>query len=220
MTPMEYNGVQIKWYGHDTFALSFGGKTICIDPYQLETKINSDIVLISHNHFDHLSNDDLQKTTTDDTIIVAAKECLGQIKAKSKQTIGIAPGEEITVSEIKIKAVPAYNLDKINPQTGQPFHPKEDKKVGFVITMNDSTFYHAGDSDYIPEMNGLAPDVFFVPVSGTYVMTASEAANSVLGVKPRLAIPMHYGSIVGSKDDAESFKKLVSACQVQIPTKE
>ena len=86
--------------------------------------------------------------------------------------------------------------------------------------MNNSIFYHAGDSDYISEMNGISPDVFFVPVSGTYVMTAKEAANSVLGVKPKIAIPMHYGSIVGNADDAKSFKKLVSSCQVQIPTKE
>lgn len=217
---MEYNGVQIKWYGHDTFTLSYSSLTIYIDPYQLEKKINADIVLVSHNHFDHLSNDDLQKTSTEKTTIIAAKECLGQIKAKNNQIIGIEPGEEKTVSGIKIRAVPAYNLDKINPQTNQPFHPKQDKKVGFIITINNSTFYHAGDTDYIPEMNGLAPDVFFVPVSGTYVMTAKEAASSVLGVKPKLAIPMHYGSIVGNKDDAESFKKLVSTCQVQIPTKE
>ncbi len=217
---MEYNEVQIKWYGHDTFTLSFGGLTVCIDPYQLEKKIATDIVLVTHNHFDHLSNDDLQKVSTQKTTIISATECLSQIKTTNKQIIGIDPNEEKTISGIKIKAIPAYNLDKINPETKKPFHPKEDKKIGFIITMNNSTFYHAGDSDYIPEMNGLSPDVFFVPVSGTYVMTAKEAANSILGVKPKLAIPMHYGSIVGSEDDAESFKKLVISCQVQIPTKE
>ena len=217
---MEYNEVQIKWYGHDTFTLSFGGLTVCIDPYQLEKKIATDIVLVTHNHFDHLSNDDLQKVSTQKTTIISATECLSQIKTTNKQIIGIDPNEEKTISGIKIKAIPAYNLDKINPETKKPFHPKEDKKIGFIITMNNSTFYHAGDSDYIPEMNGLSPDVFFVPVSGTYVMTANEAANSILGVKPKLAIPMHYGSIVGSEDDAESFKKLVISCQVQIPTKE
>ena len=217
---MEYNEVQIKWYGHDTFTLSFGGLTVCIDPYQLEKKIATDIVLVTHNHFDHLSNDDLQKVSTQKTTIISATECLSQIKTTNKQIIGIDPNEEKIISGIKIKAIPAYNLDKINPETKKPFHPKEDKKIGFIITMNNSTFYHAGDSDYIPEMNGLSPDVFFVPVSGTYVMTANEAANSILGVKPKLAIPMHYGSIVGSEDDAESFKKLVISCQVQIPTKE
>lgn len=217
---MEYNQVIIKWYGHDTFTLTHNGVTVCIDPYRLDKQINSDLVLISHNHFDHLSNDDLQKATSEKTVIIAAKECLGQITSTSKQIIGIAPGEEKTILGIKVKAVPAYNIDKINPETKKPFHPREDEKLGFIITMNDSTFYHAGDSDHIPEMNDLRPDVFFVPVSGTYVMTAKEGANAVNTLTPKLAIPMHYGSIVGSKDDAESFKKLVSACPVQIPTKE
>lgn len=217
---MEYNQVIIKWYGHDTFTLTHNDITICIDPYRLGKKIDSDLVLISHNHFDHLSNDDLQKTSSEKTIIIAAKECFGQITSKSKQIIGISPGEEKIILGIKVRAVPAYNIDKINPETKKPFHPKEDRKVGFIITINNSTFYHAGDSDHIPEMNDLRPDVFFVPVSGTYVMTAKEGANAVNVVQPKLAIPMHYGSIVGSKDDAESFKKLVSACPVQIPTKE
>ena len=177
-------------------------------------------ILISHNHFDHLSNDDLQKISSEKTIILAAKECLDQIKVKSNQIIGIEPNEEKSFSDILIKAVPAYNLDKINPETNQPFHPKQDKKVGFIVRMNNSIFYHAGDSDYVSEMNGLSPDVFFVPVSGTYVMNAEEAANSVLGVKPKIAIPMHYGSIIGSDDDAKYFKKLVRSCQVLIPTKE
>ncbi len=217
---MEYNNVQIKWYGHDTFTLQHNGLVIYIDPYQLEKKIIADLILISHNHFDHLSNVDLQKISSEKTIIVAAKECLDQIKVTSKQIIGIEPNEEKIISGIKIKAIAAYNLDKINPETKKPFHPKEDKKIGFLLTINNSTFYHAGDSDHIPEMNNLSPDVFFVPVSGTYVMTAKEAAQSVASVKPKVAIPMHYGSIVGSKNDAELFKKLVSSCQVQIPTKE
>lgn len=217
---MEYNGVQIKWYGHDTFTLTNNDLTVCIDPYRLEKQINANIILISHNHFDHLSNDDLQKSSTEKTTIIAAKECLEQIKVKSKQIIGIDPNEEKTISGITIKALPAYNIDKINPDTKKPFHPKEDNKVGFIITMNNSKFYHAGDSDHIPEMNDLMPDVFFVPVSGTYVMSAKEGANAVKAVKPKIAIPMHYGSVVGSKDDAESLKKLVSSCQVQILTKE
>jgi L-ascorbate metabolism protein UlaG (beta-lactamase superfamily) len=216
----EHNGVQIRWYGHDTFTLTHNNLTICFDPYQLDKKISADIVLISHNHFDHLSNDDLKKVTTDKTVIIAAKECLGQIKTTNKEIISIIPNEEKTVNGIKIKAIPAYNIDKINPDTKKPFHPKEDNKVGFVVTINNTTFYHTGDSDNIPEMSDLKPDVLFVPVSGTYVMTAAEAATSVQKIKPKLAIPMHYGTIVGSEDDAKTFKKLVTSCQVQILTKE
>lgn len=217
---MEYNGVQIKWHGHDTFVLSHGGLTVCIDPYRMDKKIQADLVLISHNHFDHLSEEDLSKVTSDKTVIVAAKECLDQISAECKEVLGLAPGEEKTVNGVKVKAVRAYNIDKINPDTKKPFHPKEDNKIGFVITLNNSRFYHTGDSDLIPEMTDIKPDVLFVPVSGTYVMTSGEAAQAVEKIKPKVAIPMHYGTIVGSKDDAEALKKAVTSCQVQILTKE
>lgn len=162
---MEFNDVQIKWYGHDTFTLKHNNLTVCIDPYRIDKQIHADIILISHNHFDHLSNEDLQKISDTKTTIIAAKECLDQIKAPNSQIIGMKPYDEKIILGIKIKTIPAYNIDKINPDTKKPFHPKEDNKVGFIITMNDSTFYHAGDSDYIPEMNNLKPDVFFVPVS-------------------------------------------------------
>jgi L-ascorbate metabolism protein UlaG (beta-lactamase superfamily) len=216
----EYNGIHIRWYGHDTFTLTHNNLTICFDPYELDKKISADIVLISHNHFDHLSNEDLNKVTSDKTVIVAAKECLGQIKAKNKEIIGIIPNQEKTVGNVKIKSVPAYNIDKINPGTKKPFHPKEDNKVGFIVTLNNTTFYHTGDSDNIQEMSDIKPDVLFVPVSGTYVMTPNEAASATQKIKPKLAIPMHYGTIVGSEDDAKMFKKLVTSCQVQILTKE
>jgi len=217
---IEYNGVQIRWYGHDTFTLTHNDLTVCFDPYHLDKKISADIVLISHNHFDHLSNDDLKKITGDNTIIVAAKECLGKIKAKNKEIIGMLPNQEKTINGIKIKTVSAYNMDKINPDTKKPFHPKEDNKVGFIVTINNTAFYHTGDSDNISDMNDIQPDVLFVPVSGTYVMTASEAASAAQKIKPKLAIPMHYGTVVGSEEDAKTFKKLVTSCQVQILAKE
>jgi L-ascorbate metabolism protein UlaG (beta-lactamase superfamily) len=216
----EHNGIKIKWYGHDTFTLE-KGITICIDPYKLSKTIRADLVLISHNHFDHLSLEDLKKISSNNTIIVAAKECMSQISnISSKEKIGIAPGEEITVIGIKIKAISAYNINKINPDTKKPFHPKEDKKVGFIITMQGTSIYHTGDSDLIPEMTDLKPDILLVPVSGTYVMTSKEAANAVEKIKPKIAIPMHYGTLVGSENDAKKFKDMVKSCKVQILAKE
>jgi L-ascorbate metabolism protein UlaG (beta-lactamase superfamily) len=216
----EHNGIKISWYGHDTFTIS-NGITICIDPYKLEKPIQAELVLISHNHFDHLSEEDLPKVVTENTTIIAAKECLEQLsKLKCKNIIGILPGEEKSFKEINIKAIPAYNIDKINPDTKKPFHPKDDKKVGYLITINGITIYHTGDSDLIPEMKDLKPDIALIPVSGTYVMTSKEAADAVVQIKPKIAIPMHYGAIVGSKSDAEDFKKLVKSCKIQILTKE
>lgn len=216
----DYSGIQIRWYGHDTFTIK-NNVTVCIDPYKLTRPLSADIILISHNHFDHLSEDDLSKIANQNTIIIAPNECISQLsKIKNKKIITILPNEEKTINNVKIKAIPAYNIDKINPDTKKPFHPKEDGKIGFIVTINGISVYHTGDSDLISEMTDLKPNILLVPVSGTYVMTANEAANAVAKIKPKLAIPMHYGTIVGSDEDAKEFKRLVKSCEVQILTKE
>ena len=217
---MEFNGVRFHWLGHDGFKIIAGGKTIYTDPYKLGksqyNKNDADIVFISHNHFDHLSMDDLKHVVAKKTTIVAAKECVEQLKAVGTAEVkGVAPGEKLTVQGVPVEAVAAYNTNK-------HFHPKADGKVGFVITAGNMRIYHTGDTDDIPEMGTVQPDVVLVPVSGTYVMTAEEAARAVNEkIKPKkLAIPMHYGSIVGSEQDANKFKHLVSFCLVRILSRE
>ncbi|MDE1764356.1 MAG: MBL fold metallo-hydrolase [Patescibacteria group bacterium] len=217
---LEYKGIKIKWLGHDAFLLEKDLK-IMIDPYRLSKYIEADMILLSHDHFDHMSAEDLEKVSSNKTIIVAAKECIDKIgKLQCKEKISLLPGEEKTVNGIKIKGIAAYNINKINPDTKKPFHPKEDNKIGFLINMGNTIIYHTGDSDLVPEMNNLQPDVLLVPVSGTYVMTAGEAAQAVNAIKPKIAIPMHFGTIVGSIQDAQEFKNAVTRCEVHIPTKE
>ena len=214
---LDFNGVRFHWLGHDGFKLAISDKTIIyIDPYQISqsyhNKNDADIIFISHNHFDHLSMDDVKHIIGKNTTIVAAKECIDQLKnVNAAETKEVVPGDRLTVQGVQIEAVAAYNTNK-------DFHPKADRKVGFIITLNDMRIYHTGDTDDIPEMTATEPDVALVPVSGTYVMTAEEAAKAVNEkIKPKkLAIPMHYGSVVGSKKDAVKFKQLVRACPVQI----
>ncbi|WP_101009025.1 MBL fold metallo-hydrolase [Nitrosotalea sinensis] len=216
----EYKGIKIRWLGHDSFVLDNYIKII-IDPYKITKHDKADLVLVSHNHFDHLSVDDLKNVCTEKTVIVAANECINMITGFAfKEKIGMFPGQEKTILGTKIRAVPAYNLDKINPDTRKPFHPKEDNKVGFVIQMGDVVIYHTGDTDLIPEMTDIQPDIALVPVSGTYVMTAKEASQAISKIKPKIAIPMHYGTIVGSSKDADDLKEMVTSCQIQILEKE
>ncbi|MDE1866382.1 MAG: MBL fold metallo-hydrolase [Thaumarchaeota archaeon] len=217
---LEYKGIKIKWLGHDTFLLEKDFKII-IDPYKIPKPLEADMVLISHEHFDHMSIEDLGKVSSERTIIVAAKECVNKLTGVPfKEKISLSPGEEKIVHGIKICGVAAYNIDKINPDTKKPFHPKEDNKIGFLINIKGTTIYHTGDSDLVMEMSNLQPDVLLVPVSGTYVMTAREAARAVDAIKPKIAIPMHYGTIVGSQQDAQEFKNSVTSCEVYVPTKE
>ena len=157
------------------------------------------MILISHDHFDHCSPEDVKKIQTEDTIIVteadSAKKLSGRIEI-------IKPGETKTIQGITIEAVPSYNTNK-------DFHPKTNNWLGFIVTLNGVRLYHPGDADFIPEMKTIQADIAFLPVSGTYVMTAKEAVEAAKVLKPRIAVPIHYGAIVGTDDDAREFKKLL-----------
>ena len=216
----EFKGITLKWTGHAGFQITDGDKNLYIDPYKLGKQNNdlnnADLVLISHNHFDHLSLDDLNKVINPNTLVIAAKECLAQLKDLNVKNIrGVVPNERITFENILVKTTAAYNTNK-------EFHPKKDDKVGFIITINNVVIYHTGDTDVIPEMKMINPDIALTPVSGTYVMTAEEAAVAVNDlIRPtRMAIPMHYDSIVGTKEDAVRFSELVTVCSTKILEKE
>ncbi len=196
---------KIKWLGHAGFKIK-SGKTVYIDPFKISEAEPADIIIITHEHFDHLSPEDIKKIQTKSTIIVTPPDCKSKISGNIK---AISPGQSVLVDGIKIEAVPAYNTNK-------DFHPKGNGWVGVIINMDGKRIYHAGDTDDIPEMSNLKNiDIALLPVSGTYVMTAQEAANAANRFMPKVAVPMHYGSIVGSRQDAEMFKSLCK-CSVRI----
>jgi L-ascorbate metabolism protein UlaG (beta-lactamase superfamily) len=202
-----YKGIKVHWLGHDSFVLE-GTRTLVLDPFKAKGNYKADILLISHEHFDHLSPDDIRRFSNPSTIIVAPRICEGPLHEFSQEKKFVQPGSDIELKGVGIHAVPAYNINKFR-EPGKVFHPKEDAKVGYVVTLDGVRFYHAGDSDATPEMKALDVDVAFLPVSGTYVMTAEEAADAAKTMKAKVVVPMHFASIVGTKADAEKFKKLV-----------
>lgn len=188
----------IHWLGHDSFRLD-GELTVYIDPWKLgPNNPPADLILITHEHSDHFSKEDIAKVRKDDTEIVTIATVA---KALTGPVHTVKPGDRLTVRGVTIEVLPAYNK-----QT--QFHPRSKGHVGFVVSLGGLRIYHAGDTDAIPEMAGLRPDIALVPVSGTYCMDAEEAVEAVALIEPGQAIPMHYGDIVGTEADAQRFEAL------------
>jgi len=184
----------IHWLGHDGFYVT-GSKVVYFDPWEISDGPKADVICISHEHFDHCSPSDVEKVSKDDTVIVtetvSAEKLSGDIRV-------LKPGESVEVAGVRVTAVPSYNTDK-------SFHPKSNEWLGFVVEMDGVRIYHAGDADFIPEMKDLDVDIALIPVSGTYVMDADQAIEAARAIKPKIAVPMHYGKIVGSEADAKKF---------------
>jgi L-ascorbate metabolism protein UlaG (beta-lactamase superfamily) len=184
----------IHWLGHDTFKI-VGEKVIYTDPFKIKKNDTADIILITHEHYDHCSPEDIKKVQGAGTVIVATPDCAGKLTGNVKT---VKPGDKLTVEGIEIEAVPSYNTNK-------QFHTRDKNWVGYVFTVNGQRVYIAGDTDYIPEMKSWNVDIALLPVSGTYVMTADEAVKAAIDINPKVAIPMHYNSIVGTESDAKKF---------------
>ena len=162
---------KIVWLGHDGFRID-AEKTIYFDPYEIAAGKMADIILITHEHFDHCSPDDVAKIQQPETVIVTEKN---SAKKLSGDVRVVSPGDTLTVDGVKIEAVPAYNINK-------NFHPKANGWLGFIVEIEGVRVYHAGDTDFIPEMQDFKTDIALLPVSGTYVMTAGEAVEAALAL--------------------------------------
>ncbi len=197
----------IHWLHHSSFRIEAACRVIYVDPWKIKNIIPADLILVTHEHYDHFSINDIEKLVKDSTVVVlpeGMKEQGDTVKFRK-----IKPGAAAEISGITVQAVPAYNI-------GKQFHPKEDGKLGYIIEVEGKRIYHAGDTDATQEMKDLKDiSVALLPVGGTYTMNAKEAAEAADVFLPEIAVPMHWGTIVGARKDAEEFKKLCK-CKVEI----
>lgn len=198
---------EITWLGHASFKIR-NGSVLYIDPWKIGPDETADLILISHEHFDHLSPEDIARVRGEATVIVTIPLCVPRLKGDVR---ALRPGESTRVGDVEIEAIPAYNINK-------RYHPKAEGRVGFIITMGGERIYHAGDSDLIPEMESIDVDIALLPVGGVFTMSSEDAAKAANRIRPRLAIPMHWGSsVVGDRRDAERFRDL---CEVPVEIRE
>ena len=203
----------IHWLGHASFRVEAMGMTIYIDPWQLKDTPPADVILVTHEHQDHCSPEDIASIRNEDTVIAAPKAAAAKIGGDVEI---VEPGMTLSIKGIPIKALAAYNTNKFR-SPGNPFHPKEAGHVGYVFSVEGVCLYHTGDSDLTEEMKTVNTDIAMMPVSGTYVMTAEEAAEAVSQFKVKTAIPMHVGRGIGDLEMTETFKSLASCDVVILP---
>jgi len=195
----------VEWLGHSGFRIRAGSAVVYIDPYRVAGGPPADLILITHGHYDHFSPRDVELLSHEDTWLVGPHAVAERVAGR---VVAIAPGqvvEDELVRGVEVRGVAAYNTSKRTPD-GNVFHPREAGFVGFDLNVRGERLYHSGDTDVIPEMDTVTGvDLALLPVSGTYVMTADEAAEAARRIQPGMAVPMHWGEFIGTRADAEAF---------------
>lgn len=199
-------GMTIQWLGHASFRICHQANVIYIDPWKLkDAPHDATLVLVSHSHYDHYSPQDIAKASGPNTKLIASPDVVAKQKGGETLTNGLT----VELESARVVGVAAYNPSK-------QFHPKANNWVGFVIELGSKRLYYAGDTDLTTEMKALKGiDVAMLPVGGTYTLNATEAAEATTLMKPKLAIPYHWGDIVGGRSDAEKFAK-TAQCEIRI----
>lgn len=205
------NLVDISINCNNSIKLS-GNKVIYIDPFRIDKPMNdADYIFCTHSHYDHFSKEDILKVKKENTKIItvqSSKEDAENMVGKDNVLI-VSPNEEYNIDEISFKTTKAYNI-------GKPFHPKGNNWVGYIINLNNNTYYIAGDTDDLEELHSLDVDVAFLPVGGTYTMDYKEAANLANNMNAKIYIPTHYGAVAGDIEDGNRFKMLVKNKEVRV----
>ena len=189
-------------------------KTIYSDPFKIDIDYHdADIIFITHSHYDHFDIESINKIKNDETIVVAPSSMKEEVNnIKFKDYIFLNPGEEKELSNINIKTIPAYNLEK-------SFHPRDNNWLGYIITNNDISYYIAGDTDKTKESENVKCDIAFIPIGGYYTMDVTDAAALARTINPKVVIPIHYGSIIGNREDELRLKEKLNDTNVEVVEK-
>ncbi len=195
----------VKWLGQATVRIAYEGKIIYIDPYKLKKGEKADFIFITHGHSDHLSLKDLEMVASEKSVVVVPESCKDKLKGvKFRKLITVNPGSVVDSDGLKVKAVHAYNVKKVK------YHPKSNNWVGYVFNFGGVKFYHAGDTELIPEMKNIDCDIVMLPLGQVYTMNSvKDAVQAALDVKAEVAVPIHFGMYEGTAEDAQKFKKLL-----------
>lgn len=211
----------INWLGHASFFFNDAGanKIYFIDPFQIGNKRldAADIIFITHAHYDHFSQADIEKILKETTIIVAPIDILAKIDIEESRKLNVNPNKKYEIKGFSFSTIPAYN----NHPERLSFHPKANNWVGYIFELNGQKIYHAGDTDFTEEMKNLKNlnlDIALLPIGGTYTMDVKEAAEAANTIAAKITIPMHYKNLVGEhyKETEEEFKKLVTKSKVVV----
>jgi L-ascorbate metabolism protein UlaG (beta-lactamase superfamily) len=202
---------RFTWFRQSAYRWDGDGVTLYIDPWGVTDPAPADVVFITHAHGDHFSMEDLDKVRGDGTKFFAPRDVADELTG---DVVPVAPGDDVHVGSISGQAVPAYNIAEERLQN----HPKANRWVGYVLDLGGTTYYHAGDTDHVPELDAVRADVAFLPIGGTYTMEAPEAAGLAKAIGPQIAVPMHYGFVVGAPSEAERFAREADPVRVQILT--
>ena len=195
------------WFKQSAYRYQADGLVLYIDPWEAEGPA-ADVILITHAHADHYQPDEIERLRKDSTQLVAPHDIARELHG---EVTPVAPGDSIEVAGVRVQAVPAYNIVEERLQA----HPKANHWVGYVLTLGDQTYYHAGDTDHLPELDSVRANVSFLPIGGTYTMEADEAGGLARAISPDLAVPMHYGFVVGSPGDADRFAEAAKPVTVR-----